>query len=159
MKKITVLCAFILAMSSSCDKDKFESTPTLEIKEIKPEVVNPNKTLQVTLEFTDKEGDVFATNQNLNLIVIRERLNIRGTRTDSTLRFAVPPFPEKYKGEILLNIPHGGFSGIISNLPAILIPGTGGMEFEPDTLRLGFVLKDTTGNKSDTPRANIIVIR
>lgn len=158
MKRILVSSALILAIITGCDKDKFESTPTLKILEI-PEVVSDEQPFQVRLEFTDKEGDVFATNQNLNLILIRERLNLRGKRIDSVLRFAVPPFPQKSKGEILLNLSGGGFTSIVTQLQALEIPGTNPREYEPDTLRLGFVLKDTIGNKSDTPRANIIVIR
>src|SRR5687767_5895736 len=51
---ITVLATVIVA----CSKDKFQTTPSLEFKELNSDTLRQGNLLRFTLEFTDKEGDI-----------------------------------------------------------------------------------------------------
>jgi hypothetical protein len=152
MKQFLVIAVAFLIVAA-CSKDKFESRPTLEIKEVMPVEIPVNGNLFVTLEFTDKEGDVYSKGDS-TLVIIRERLNIRGRLVDSSVRYPVPEFPEKTKGELQVTIPYSG--GLTLRMNPISLPGN---QREIDTLRLGFVLKDQGGNKSDTAYTTVYVSR
>jgi hypothetical protein len=151
MKQFLVIAVAFLIVAA-CSKDKFESRPTLEIKEVMPVEIPVNGNLFVTLEFTDKEGDVYSKGDS-TLVIIRERLNIRGRLVDSSVRYPVPEFPEKTKGELQVNISYGFLT---LRMNPISLPGN---QREVDTLKLGFVLKDQGGNKSDTAYTTVYVSR
>ena len=51
---LILICCFIVA----CSKDTFETRPTIKIKEVSSEVIPLNGNLDITLEYTDKEGDL-----------------------------------------------------------------------------------------------------
>ena len=150
MKKLFVFFS-LSALVLSCDKDKFETKPTLDIVDVNGNYIPRNATLQITLEFTDKEGDV-----DDSLYVIRQRLNKKSPITAAASMYAVPPFPNQSKGEIEVNLAYT--NGITFGISPIRIPGSNPEKFEPDTMKFRFVLKDKAGNFSDTVTTDEIYI-
>src|SRR5688572_27225827 len=56
--RYTLLIAIAVLSLSSCDKDKYNTIPTLKYEAANTTVVQSNQQLSFTLSFTDKEGDV-----------------------------------------------------------------------------------------------------
>jgi hypothetical protein len=61
-------------------KDKFETKPELEIKNVNSKNLRQGQDLVVTLEFRDKEGDVDSI-----LYVVRERTNRLGRKNSDRI--------------------------------------------------------------------------
>lgn len=151
MKKILAFC-LVAAVIVACNKDKFQTKPQIKIKSASTEIVPRNSGLRVTLEFTDKEGDVTDS-----VLVVRERLNSKAPVVMPVSPYKIPSFPNSTKGEIELDLSYQ--SGLVFNINPIYIPGTNPQQFEPDTMNLKFVVRDHAGNKSDTATLGVIVIR
>ncbi len=139
MKRYVLLGVTVVFLSLSCNKDNFNTTPTLKLKSINGNVIPVKSDFIVQFEFTDKEGDI-----DDSLYVIRQRLNIRGAMTASPSRYTVPEFPHQTKGEIKVQLDYtlqltSGFTEI----------GTA-PNYEPDTMMYRFVLKDKANHFSDT---------
>ena len=150
MKQYFVLC-LLLSTLVGCDKDKFETKPQLTLKSTNYTNVPYNGNLVVTLEFTDKEGDI-----NDSLFVIRERINRRGQLKTAPSPFKIPDFPSRNQGEIQVNFDFQ--FELISGLSSIRIPGTNPSRNESDSLILKFVARDKEGNLSDTVVLNNIYV-
>lgn len=141
----------MLGTLAACDKDNFETKPQLEIKSVNNNEVPYNGNLVVTLNFTDKEGDVTDS-----LFVARERLNIKRPVAPPTLEFAIPDFPKRSQGEFEVNI---DFLSLVNGMTSIeILPRTSPATFERDTVRLKFFVKDKAGNFSDTLTLNDIFV-
>lgn len=150
-----VLYGFIAAalLVTACDKEDFQTKPKIEIKSVTPDVVPVGGSLQVRLEFTDKEGDV-----DDSITVIRTRLNIREFDPKPyTLKFKIPTFPDKTRGE--MDVTMLWATALTLQNPPLRIPGTN--TFERDTLQLAFSVLDAAGNRSDTVQlaSSVIVVR
>jgi hypothetical protein len=153
MKKNLVLGIVLLALIS-CNKDKFQTKPQIEIKSYNTDHIDFNQDLIVRMKITDKEGDVTDS-----LFVIRQRLNARGPVTLAASKYSIPDYPSKNLTEFQLTLPYA--TGLTFNLQALRIPGSVPSSNEPDTMSIKFVVRDKEGNKSDTVALdkNIIVIR
>lgn len=153
MKRYFFLLTVILIVAVACNKDKFQTKPTLSIKSINTDVVPFNGTFVVNLECTDKEGDV-----QDSLIIIKRRLNQRVVATiRDTLRYKFPVFPTNTRTEIQATL---DYQSILSALNPPNIPGSNPVTKERDTLILRFAVRDIAGNTSDTIESRqIIVIR
>lgn len=152
MKVVYGLLALALGIMA-CNKDEFQTKPQIKILSATPGVVPISQSLTVTLEFTDKEGDV-----DDSVTVIRTRINQRDfTKRPFPFRYKIPLFPDKTRGEMDVNMPWT--TALTLQNPPLRIPGTN--TNEPDTLRLQFSVKDAKGNRSDTVtyEQNVIVIR
>lgn len=150
MKRIVVYC-FLVVMITACHKDKVETTPHLSFKSFNTDIVGPGNSLRVTLEFTDKEGDL------QSLYVIRQRMNARGP-SRTVLPYDIPGFNGQQKGELLATLDYS--TDLTLNLSALRIPGSNPARNEPDTLQLRFYVQDKAGNVSDsTSPKQVIVIR
>jgi hypothetical protein len=136
---------------AACNKDKFQTKPTLKITSDNPKTIPVGGTLSVTLEYTDKEGDV-----NDSLFIIRQRLNVRGRSTYVALPYKIPDFPATDKGEIRVNLDYQ--LGLTLQIQPIRIPGSNPSRNEPDTLNLKFVVKDKAKNISDTVVLNNVIV-
>lgn len=152
MKTRNALALLLLFTFIACGKDKFETVPQLKIKSKSTDVVPFNGNLTVTLQYTDKEGDV-----DDSLIVVRQRLNRRNTVTPPSSPYKIPSFPDFKKGEFEVNFRFN--FDLIVGLSPIRIPGSNPAQFEPDTLTLKFVARDKAGNKSDTVSTGVVVNR
>ncbi len=151
MKRIVIFC-FLAMTIVACHKDKVETKPHVSFKSFNTDVVTqPSDVLRVTLEFTDKEGDLDS------LFVVRERTNLRGPDY-RVIPYMVPSFDGQNKGEIVLTMEY--FKDITSKLDQLRIPGSVPAENEPDTLQLKFYVNDKAGHFSDsTSPKQVIVIR
>lgn len=152
MKKFICLSA-ALALVVACGKDSFETKPQLKIVSVDPEekVVAFNQPLSVTLEFTDKEGDV-----SDSIFVVRERLNASDPETKFPSPYKIPDFPNTTKGEIQVYLDFD--EDLTLDLLPVRIPGSTPSRNEPDTLRIKFVAKDKGGNFSDTATLDNIFV-
>lgn len=149
MKIIYSVLALLLVIFA-CSKDDFETKPKISIKSVSPEFV-PNKSdLRLRFEFRDKEGDV-----DDSLVMIRERLNVNGPDVSLPIAYDIPDFPDKNKGEFEVTIPFD--FGLVFDLEPIRIINTSD-QYERDTLRLKFVVKDKAKNVSDTAVVNRIIV-
>jgi len=150
MKNNFVL-SFILIAFFGCNKDKFQTIPQIRIKSLNGNVFPLNTDLRVTLEITDKEGDV-----DDSLYVSRQRLNVRAPLNLPAARYKIPEYPNKSTAEFVLTVPYG--LGLTVGYLPIRIPGSSPARFEPDTMRLKFLVKDKAGNKSDSVSSETIYI-
>ena len=150
MKKIFLL--FLLAsVMASCHKDPVETTPHLTFKEWNTNVIGQNGTLRVTLDFTDKEGDL------QSLYVVRQRMNVRGPDR-KVLPYDIPDFNGQNQGEIQVTLDYN--YDLTLGLDAIHIAGSNPPANEADTLQLKFYVQDKAGHVSDsTSPKQVIVIR
>ncbi|HRE38883.1 MAG TPA: hypothetical protein PK092_10600 [Chitinophagaceae bacterium] len=153
MKFRLIIAAVLVFTFIACNKDKFQTKPTISIKSINTEVVPQNGTFIITLECTDKEGDV-----EDSLILIKKRLNRRVVATvRDTLRFKIPTFPANSRTEIEAVL---DYQNILSALNPPNIPGSNPLQRELDTLVLRMAVRDKAGNTSDTIESRqIYVIR
>jgi hypothetical protein len=137
--------AALLVVVCACNKGKFETTPTISIKDINTTEVNsPNGELKITLECTDKEGD----EGQGELTYIRIRTNstpipdpVDNDKAD-TARAIVPSFPKTDKVEMVLVIPYNF------------------MDEDPsrnDTMYFKLTLKDSQNHQSDTITTKSVV--
>ena len=137
----------------ACGKDKFETVPQLELRSRNTDVVPVNGTLRLNIEFRDKEGDV-----SDSLLIVRQRLNVRGPIQLPPSPYGIPDFPHTDKGEFEVSLEYQ--FGLVFGLPPLRIPGSNPVRNEIDTLRLKIVARDKGGNKSDTLVVdNVYVIR
>jgi hypothetical protein len=147
--KITYSALAFLIVFFACSKDDFETKPKISIKSVGSEYVPLGGSLNVRVEFRDKEGDV-----DDSLIVVRERLNVNSFVEPLELKYDIPEFPDKSKGEFEITIPYA--TGLTVTLNPIKIPGT--ERNEDDTLRLKFLVKDRQKNTSDTAIINRVIV-
>ncbi|HEV8505426.1 MAG TPA: hypothetical protein VGQ53_08505 [Chitinophagaceae bacterium] len=138
-RSIYALCVIILTVCvlTACHKDKFQTKPTITIKEINDPEVPLGGTLRITLECTDKEGD----EGNGILTYIRVRTNSKpipdpdnNNKADTAVA-PVPDFPSKDKVEMTLDIPYSFLDED---------PG------DNDTMYFRLTLRDRGNNQSDT---------
>lgn len=135
----------IIACFAACSKDKFQTKPQIKIKNINSKVISSNSgPLVITLEYTDKEGDLGED----TLLSIRDRLNIVplpiGTSNVDTLHNIIPAFPSKSHGEFEVKFEWANYLHQ--------------SDIENDTITFKFVAKDNAGNISDTIATDKIVI-
>lgn len=150
MKTIITVAVIIALAIIACGKDRFQTVPQLKLKSRNTDVVEPNDPLRLNIEFTDKEGDV-----SDSLIIVRQRLNMRGRIQLAPSPYKIPDFPKTDKGEFEVTLAYQ--FGLIFGLTPISLPGS---LKEIDTLRLKIVARDKAGNKSDTLVVdNVYVIR
>jgi hypothetical protein len=152
--KYTLLSILFLALITGCSKDKFETKPQLKLLSVSDKVVPKNGTLDISLEFTDKEGDIYDS-----LFVSKVRLNARTTTTTrDSFRLKVPTFPNDTKGELAFTLNYQ--QHLISAQSPLTVPGTNNpVLFESDTVNIRLVLRDKAGNKSDTLVIDNVVVQ
>lgn len=143
MKTWVSLLAIIAIVVIACGKDRFQTVPQLKLKSRNTDIVPLNGTLTLNIEFTDKEGDV-----RDSLLVVRERLNVRGRTQLPASPYGIPDFPHTDKGEFELSLNYQ--FGLVFGLGPLRVPGSNPVRNEVDTLRLKIVARDAAGNKSDT---------
>jgi hypothetical protein len=143
MKGKTLGIVALIICIVACSKDKFQTKPQIKIKSINSSVIPVNGQLAITLEFTDKEGDL----GNDSLLSIRKRLNLNplpgGTAGVDTIYNTIPEFPDKNKGEITLRF---NWNYLHQS------------DVENDTISFKLVAMDRGGNSSDTITTEKIVI-
>ena len=128
----------------ACSKDTFETKPTIKVKDLNSEVIVRNSKLDITLEYTDKEGDL----GNGELTYIRVRQNIKagppGNDKADTVHYPIPVFPPKSKGEIVISVDYD----FMDEDPAY-----------DDTMIFKLSVIDIRGNKSDTVTTKSVIAK
>ena len=147
MKKGVLIALYLVLLSAGCSKDKYQTKPSLTLKSTNGDIIPKGATYSLEFEFTDKEGDIDDT-----LYIIRQRLNIKGMVTMPPFNFQVPEFPRQSKGEIRVDLDYN-FHLTVGINPIGISPN-----FEPDTMRYKFVLKDRENNLSDTVEVGPTII-
>ena len=152
--KTSIILVFILAvMAIACDKDRFQTVPQLKLKSRNTDIVPNGGTLELTIEFTDKEGDVTDS-----IIFVRERLNRKSSLRTAPSSYPLPSYPKMDKGEFELALEYQRH--LVTAIGRIPIPGTNPTKYEVDTMLVKIVARDKAGNKSDTLIVeNVYVIR
>ncbi len=143
MKFSLVVIIVVSVIAIACNKDKFQTKPTISIKSINGDFIPLNGNFVFSLECTDKEGDV-----QDSVIIIKRRLNKRVVTTlRDTIRYPFPEFPKTTKTEIVVTL---DYQTMLSALNPPVIPGSSPPQLEPDTLQLRLAVRDRAGNTSDT---------
>ncbi|NJO25846.1 MAG: hypothetical protein HC867_08945 [Bacteroidia bacterium] len=146
MKTIFPFAVCIAILLIACGKDKFQTKPTIRIKNINTDVVEQNGNLRITLESTDKEGD----EGDGVITYIRIRTSVTpipnpGTYDKiDTVNYPVPSFPKTQTKDIEVSIPYG----FLDEHP-----------IKNDTMFFKFTLRDMAGNQSDTISSKTIVAK
>ena len=153
MKTSITVAAIIVFGMLACSKDKFQTVPSLRLKSKSTDVVPYNGTLRVTLEYTDKEGDVHDS-----IWVKKTRLNQRVVPTiRDSIKYKIPDYPDKTKGQFEITL---DFQSILSAIsPLNSIPATNPPSKESDTLLVKFAVRDKAGHTSDSVSIGTIVVR
>jgi hypothetical protein len=140
-----IVAALLIVVLFACGKDKFETTPTIRVKDMNTTEVNaPDGILKVTLEVTDREGDAAGG----DLTYIRVRTNgtpipdpVNNDKAD-TAHATVPSYPKTDKVEMVLTIPYSF------------------MDEDPvrnDTMYFKLTLRDSQNHQSDTITTKSVV--
>ncbi len=142
--KVKILIAFIAAfVIIACNKDNYQTRPSLKLRSISGNILPVGGILNISLEYTDKEGDLSGD----TLLSIRNRLNRRpippATASPDTLHNSIPTFPKEMKGQFQVQLPWQYLHQ---------------SDIENDTIVLKFVAKDNGGHISDTITTGKIVI-
>lgn len=141
----------IVLVIAACNKDKFQTKPTIEFKSHNTDFIPLNGQYIFNLEATDKEGDV-----QDSVIIIKQRLNKRVVPTlRDTIRYKFPAFPKTQKTEIQATL---DYQSILSAFSPPFIPGSNPPKREPDTLKLRLAVRDAAGNTSDTIESPVIYV-
>jgi hypothetical protein len=141
---VTIL-SLTLFMIAACGKNIFETRPRIEIKSYSSKEIPQHGKLTIRLNYFDKEGDLgkgsfFAARRRLNGLP----LGTGDADRADTLRYILPDFPVKDKGEIFLELNYDDFlkESVTKN----------------DTIDFRIAVTDLAGNKSDTITSDKIVI-
>ena len=148
MKTHLIICMGLSIMVlASCDKDKFQTKPSIEIKSISTkEVPAQNGTMNIRLNYTDKEGDLGKG------ILTYIRIRTNGTPIPNpnnndkidTVRTPIPDFPSKNSGELDILFDYN----FMDEDP-----------FRNDTMYFKITVQDRGGNNSDTISTPSVVAR
>lgn len=138
----TILFSIILLFLFSCNKNKFTTAPQLKYKSVNTKELHRGQTLQITLSFTDAEGDL--TDRIFIEKIVKPCPAGNGSFIDSTHK--LPPFPsgKNQAGDILITYNYNDVNPLCAP--------------RNDTAIFKFVLRDKAQNKSDTAVSDPIVI-
>lgn len=150
MKTKILFTVLVAAGLAGCDKENFNTKPTLTLRSVNTTIVPVNGTLTFEFEVTDKEGDITDS-----LYVKKIRLNKRVVPTiRDAFYLTLPEVSKVQKSFVRVDL---GYEAYLKS--AINPPRTGNPpKAENDTLQFKFVLIDKAHNASDTFTSEKIVI-
>lgn len=142
MRNTFIISIILLLFLVSCNKNKYNTTPSLKFKSVNTTQLYNLQLIQFTLSFTDKEGDF---SDSAALTVMRKSLNCNAAN-NFTSPYPIPSFPtgKNQSGDLLVTFKYGDVSN--------MCPG------KNDSSIFKFVLKDKAQHKSDTVVSPIIII-
>lgn len=88
--KLSILALILIGIAVGCKKDVFTDRPYLAFKSISGTVIGPGQTLEINLEFADKDGDL--TKDTIWSIYTTKHC-VNSNRNDSMLLPTIPPRP------------------------------------------------------------------
>lgn len=128
----------------SCSKDKFQTTPRIEVKDYNSKTIPRNGSLVIRLNYFDKEGDLGKG----TMYLLRQRLNKipptpANDRPDE-LSYVIPEFNDRDKGELRITLNEIDFlsESVTQN----------------DTMVFKVAVTDREGHTSDTLVTDQIVV-
>jgi hypothetical protein len=140
---------FLLALTIlvvSCGKDKFQTKPTLTLKNVNTNILGRGQVLEFELQATDAEGDL---NDTIHVFKVTRNC----TNSNFNQKYKLPIFPESKDLDIGLLVRYGYR---VTGVPAIREPQCP----RNDTCFFRFVIRDKAGNVSDTINsAQIVILR
>jgi hypothetical protein len=145
MKLVSLYAIFsFILLITACSKDKFETTPKLEVKDYSSKDLHRGDILKIRLNYFDKEGDLsegvlFAARVRLN----KRQLGAADNNKADTLISALPEFPKKITAEINFQQTWDFLKESIS---------------ENDTIVFRFAVADKAGHASDTITTDQLII-
>jgi hypothetical protein len=143
MRTKILLSIFVLFFLAACNKDKYNTTPTLTLKSTSDKNIPVNGSLQVEFELTDKEGDISDT-----LYFKKIRTNKRvATLVRDSLVFPIPQVSNTKKIALLLNLTYNDHLRATQS-------GS-----ESDSLTLQVWIKDKANNKSAITNITDVVVK
>jgi hypothetical protein len=145
MRLIPVIAMIVFAcLLVSCSKDKFQTTPQIEVKDYNSKTIPRNGTLVIRLNYFDKEGDLGKG----TMYLLRQRLNKipptpANDRPDE-LSYVIPEFTDRDKGELRITLNEIDFlsESVTQN----------------DTMVFRVAVTDREGHASDTLVTDQIVV-
>ncbi len=140
---ITLMGCWLLA---GCGKDKFNTVPHIEFKDVNTTELRPGQSIQFVLSYTDAEGDLVDS-----LYVEKITPNCAASAFKAYYRMPVFPEVKNSSGDILISYTYG----LDGPFPAMQFPQCDG---ENDTCYFRFMLQDKAKNKSDTINSETIII-
>jgi hypothetical protein len=145
MKYSLLAIAIIFIAVIACNKDKFTTTPQVEIKSISPNTVRNGDVINLKGSFTDQEGDLDS------VLIVYKWYNGTAVVKKDTFRYTLATLnlPVKTR-EADLEI---AFEYNTSNLNIVTLPG---VSVRDTTATLGLILKDEKANRSDYKESNQI---
>jgi hypothetical protein len=127
---------------TACDKNEFNTKPTLKLRSVNTKEVPVNGTLSFEFDVTDKEGDITDT-----LWIRKIRLNKRVVPTfRDSFKIQVPQVNKIQKAIFRVDLTYENYLKSAINPPRSGSPS----KEENDTLLFKFVLRDKAKNTSDT---------
>jgi len=149
--KTKILFTLLAAISlASCDKDNYNTKPTLKLRSVNTNVVPVNGNLTFEFEVTDKEGDITDS-----LFVKKVRLNSRVVTTiRDSYYLSIPQVDKIQKAFVRVDLSYQDYLISARQPPVTGTPP----KSENDTLQFKFVLIDRGSNASDTLTSEPIVI-
>jgi hypothetical protein len=145
MRYAVIILIFGLFFLWACNKN-VSSTPSLSYKSATNTIVIKGQQVQLKFAFTDKEAD-------LDSIWV-QKVSTNCTEGDFESNDAIPEFPARSKGNILLTYGYAASAD-----PAVpVINGCTNFPDKDDTCVFRVVIRDKAGNKSDTAISEQIVL-
>jgi hypothetical protein len=141
MKKGILFLVVMLALWS-CDKDTFQTRPSLTLKSVSSEIIPRNSDMQIIMRMTDAEGDVGDT-----LWVKKTTTRCVFSNFADSIKYRIPedlPRVKNLDGDLTVT-----FSYALELAPQCR---------RPDTAVFSFWIKDKKGNVSDTAKTPQIII-
>jgi hypothetical protein len=156
MNKYPFFAITCLLMLASCSKDKLTTRPSITIASIDGNLVGPGGAINVTLDFLDKDGDVYSADSSKTsyLFMDRERINRRSKpETANSFEYTIPRYPPgSTKGQIKATFAYEDLTAALN--PNDLEDG----KKESDSVILHISIQDVAGNISDTVSTKTIVV-
>lgn len=140
-----LLAVIGLAVLIGCNKSNFQTKPQISIKSYNSKEISPGNTLEVSLNYTDKEGDI-GQGSFFGARIRQNKKPLSQTDNDQldTLRYSLPKMPDIDKGVIQMKLDYTFLKESLT---------------ENDTLVFKIAIKDRAGNASDTLTTDKIVIK
>ena len=145
--RYSLLFSIVLVAIVSCNKNKFNTIPSLKYESASTQVVHAGDLLSFKLNFTDAEGDF---NNDSTLFVQEKALNCATSGFKQFYPFPTFTTTKNQEGEILVTFVYRGSSSI-TPLPDPKC-------FKNDTSIFRFALRDKARHTSDTVVSEKIVI-
>lgn len=148
MKVRHIAIASVAIIIIACSKDKFTTTPQVEIKSISPENVNSGNIIRVKGKYTDKEGNLDS------VLVVYKWYNGAAVTKNDTFRYSFESLglPQKtMEADIDLVFEYNTFNTSFAKLGGVI---------KDTTATLGMVLKDKDSLRSNyTESARIRLLK